>query len=197
MRFILVLIAAYLTGSLMFAQTPTFTPDAPTDLETPTSTPPEIDTGTLTPPSDDLVPDAPSTQTGLVNISTRSQTSFDTVFRKIVAGFIIEGETGTSKDVVIRAIGPSLRDIDSTLFADALDNPTLDVFNVTDPQNTVTVDSNDNYTSLNSSDQTALQTTAPSRYSNIEALTYSNESGLVLNLSPGRYTARNFSADRG
>ena len=177
MRFILVLIAVFLTGSLMFAQTPTFTPDAPTDLETPTSTPPEIDTGTLTPPSDDVVSDVPDIGEKLQAISTRALvTSGDGV---MINGFVIEG-TG-DKTVVIAGKGPSFR---SESIPDTLVDPVLRLFRLESGTGWVEVNTNDDWETGLSDANRAILT------ANNFTPTNSLESIIVATLQAGTYGAQ-------
>jgi hypothetical protein len=56
----------------------------------------------------------------------------------LIEGFIVQGPAGSTKKIMVRAIGPSLIPFG---IADAVANPTLDIFDV----NKVKVAANDNW----------------------------------------------------
>jgi hypothetical protein len=99
----------------------------------------------------------------------------------LIEGFIVQGPSGSTKKIIIRAIGPSLLPFGIT---DALANPTLEIRN----SNNVLIASNNDWKSTQlggiiSSDQSAEITAsgvAPSK---------DLESAIIANLAPGSYTA--------
>jgi formylglycine-generating enzyme required for sulfatase activity/pimeloyl-ACP methyl ester carboxylesterase len=163
--------------------TPTFTP-TPTQTATPaaTSTPTVAPTATPTgsPTSTPTASATPTPLSGLVaNVSTRLPVGRDD--NALIQGFIVQGPAGSTKKIVVRAIGPSLG---SFGISDFVANPTLDIFDGTNTK----VASNDNWKTtqiggLITSDQFAEL--------NGSGLAPSNdpESAIVANLSPGQYTA--------
>jgi len=146
--------------------TPTPTPTAsgsptPTPSGTPTPTP----TGSPTPtPTGSPTPTPPPSTLG--NISTRL--AVETGDNVLIGGFIV---TGTDpKTVIVRAIGPSLP------VAGALPDPILDLYDSTG----ALIVSNDNWMD------------APNRQAIIDSTvppTNNLESAILMELSPGSYTA--------
>ena len=111
--------------------------------------------------------DDPEAPAYLANISTRGYVQTDD--NAMIGGFII-GEGGETGQEVIRAIGPSL-----TTVPDALQNPTLNVYNL---QGAI-VAQNDNWqdTDGDAIAATGLAPTEPA------------ESAVLVGLAPGAYTA--------
>ena len=106
----------------------------------------------------------------LENISTRGvvQTGDDVM----IAGFILNGDIGSSQKVIVRALGPSLGQFG---IRDFLANPSLRVYD----SNGILVGQNDNWRD----DQAAE--IAQTRFAPANDL----EPGMILTLSPGSYTA--------
>jgi hypothetical protein len=137
-------------------------PPTPTPTATPTGTP----TPTATP--------------GLVaNVSTRLPVGTDD--NVLIEGFIVQGPTGSTKKIIVRAIGPSL-----TAFgvADALANPTLEIHDA----NNATIATNNDWKStqvggLITGDQSAEIAASGVAPGN------DLESAIIANLLPGSYTA--------
>ncbi|PZR76717.1 MAG: hypothetical protein DLM73_01765 [Chthoniobacterales bacterium] len=99
----------------------------------------------------------------------------------MIQGFIVQGPAGSTKKIIVRALGPFLQQFGIT---DFLANPTLDIFD----GNQVKVASNDNWKTtqvggLITGDQFAEL--------NASGLAPSNdlESAIIANLTPGQYTA--------
>jgi hypothetical protein len=100
----------------------------------------------------------------------------------LIEGFIVQGPSGSTKKILVRAIGPSLAQFGVT---DALANPTLDIFDVV---NNVKIASNDDWKTTQvggiiSGDQFAEINGSGFAPSN------DFESAIVANLMPGSYTA--------
>lgn len=121
-----------------------------------------------------------STTAGRVaNVSTRLPVR--TGDNALIEGFIVQGPTGSTKKILVRAIGPSLVPFGVT---DALANPTLDIF---DAKN-VKIASNDNWRTTQAG---GIITGDQSGEINGSGLAPSNdvESAIIANLAPGSYTA--------
>jgi hypothetical protein len=140
----------------------------PTPTATATSTPNPTATATATP------------AVGLVgNVSTRLPVG--TGDNVLIEGFIVQGPSGSTKKIIVRAIGPSLLPFG---IADAIANPTLEI---RDANNTL-IAANDNWMSTQvggiiSSDQSSEilgSGVAPGN---------DVESAIIANLDPGSYTA--------
>ena len=143
--------------SVVVAPAPTPTP---TPRATPTATP------TATP--------------GLVaNVSTRL--AVGTGDNVLIEGFIVQGSAGSTKKIMVRAIGPSLIPFGIT---DALANPTLEIH---DASNAI-VASNNNWKTTQIG---GLITSDQSAEIGGSGLAPSNdlESAIIANLAPGSYTA--------
>ena len=110
----------------------------------------------------------------LQNISTRGQVL--TGENVLIVGFIVTGDAGTSRNVVLRGIGPSLSDMTPPV-AGALANPMLQLYD----ENGL-IATNDDWMSNSDADQTALSDSGL-------APTNDRESALVQDLAPGAYTA--------
>ncbi len=131
-------------------------------------------TTTLPPPA------SPTPTPGAVgNVSTRLPVG--TGDDALIEGFIVQGPTGSTKKILVRAIGPSLIPFGIT---DALANPTLEIH---DASNATVASNNDWKTTqvggLITSDQFAEingSGVAPSD---------DLESAIIANLAPGSYTA--------
>jgi hypothetical protein len=149
---------------------PTPTP-SPTLTPSPTPSPTATPTPTVTPtpsPTATATPSPPPAQA--LNISTRLRV--ETGDRIMIGGFIITGDE--PKTVVIRGIGPSLVNVG---LSDLLADPTLDL-RASDGALLV---QNDNW---QDDPEQAGQLTALGL-----ALQNPNESGMVVTLPPGAYTA--------
>jgi hypothetical protein len=149
--------------------TPTPTPGGPTP--TPTATPVSTPTATPTPTP---IP------AGLVgNVSTRLPVGTDD--NVLIEGFIVQGPAGSSKKIIVRAIGPSLAAFG---IADALANPTLEVHDATG----ATIATNDDWQTTQVG---GLITGDQSAAIGASQLAPSNglESAIIADLAPGSYTA--------
>jgi len=135
-----------------------------TAIPTPTPTP----TATATP--------------GLVgNVSTRLPVG--TGDNALIEGFIVEGPAGSTKKIIVRAIGPSLTPFG---IPDALANPTLEIHDAS--SNNATVATNDDWKTtqvgtLITGDQSAEIASSGVPPSN------DLESAIIADLAPGSYTA--------
>lgn len=114
-----------------------------------------------------------------VNVSTRL--AVGTGDDALIEGFIVQGPAGSSKKIMVRALGPSLGQFG---VGDALANPTLEIRN---SNNAIVATNNDWKTTqvggLITGDQFAQLTAsrlAPS---------HDLESAIIANLEPGSYTA--------
>lgn len=148
------------------------------------------DTGFFTDDPEDPVdpdPEDPVEESSfLANLAIRAQMNNTTSgqFTPINPGFVISG-TG-SKRVLIRAIGPTLRDFGVT---DAIDDPTLTLFNGASQQ----IGFNDNWDSSNG---TAI--VAANSFTGAFALAAgAKDAALLVDLPVGLYTARVGNVDNG
>jgi uncharacterized protein YkwD len=117
---------------------------------------------------------------GLVaNVSTRLLVR--TGDNALIEGVIVQGPAGSTKKILVRAIGPSLAPFGIT---DAVANPTLDIFD----SNNVKIASNDNWKTTQVG---GIITGDQFAEINGSGLAPSNdlESAIVANLTPGSYTA--------
>jgi uncharacterized protein YkwD len=117
---------------------------------------------------------------GLVaNVSTRLPVG--TGDNALIEGFIVQGPAGSTKKILVRAIGPSLIPFG---VPDAVANPTLDIFDA----NSTKVASNDNW---KTTQQGGIITGDQFAEINGSGVAPSNdlESAIVANLAPGSYTA--------
>jgi hypothetical protein len=152
------------------APTPT-----PTPSPTPTSSPTPRATATPT-----ASPTATAIPAGIVgNVSTRLPVGINE--NVLIEGFIVQGPAGSTKKILVRAVGPSLIPFGIT---DALANPTLEIHDAT---NTI-VARNDNWKAtqvggLIVGDQVAQITASQVAPSN------DLESAIIADLAPGSYTA--------
>jgi hypothetical protein len=117
----------------------------------------------------------------VANVSTRLPVRIGD--NPLIEGFIVQGPAGSTKKILVRAIGPSLVPFGIT---DAVANPTLDIFDVNN--NNTKIASNDNWKTTQvggiiTSDQVAEI--------NASKLAPGNdaESAIIANLAPGSYTA--------
>jgi hypothetical protein len=153
--------------------TPTPTPGGPTP--TPTATPEPTSTPEPTP-----TPTPAPMPAGLVgNVSTRLPVGTDD--NVLIEGFIVQGPAGSSKKIIVRAIGPSLAAFG---IADALANPTLEIHDATG----ATVATNDDWQTTQVG---GLITGDQSAAIGASQLAPSNglESAIIADLAPGNYTA--------
>jgi uncharacterized protein YkwD len=117
---------------------------------------------------------------GLVaNVSTRLPVG--TGDNALIEGFIVQGPAGSTKKILIRAIGPSLVPFGIT---DAVANPTLDIFDA----NNTKIASNDNWKTTQVGGIITSDQFAEINGSNL-APTNDLESAIIANLAPGSYTA--------
>jgi hypothetical protein len=140
-------------------------PPSPTPTATPTPTPAATATPTATP--------------GLVgNVATRLSVGLGENI--LIEGFIVQGPAGSTKKILVRAIGPSLLPFG---IADALANPTLEINN-----ETATVATNNDWKTTQSG---GLITADQAGEINSSGLAPSNdfESAVIVSLAPGNYTA--------
>jgi|GEM_PF-2608671 len=115
----------------------------------------------------------------VVNVSTRLPVGQDP--NALFEGFIVQGPPGSTKKIIVRALGPSLEPFGIPNF---LANPTLEIFDA----NNVKVASNDNWKvtqvgGLITGDQVAeinASGLAPGRDA---------EAAIIANLTPGQYSA--------
>jgi hypothetical protein len=138
----------------------------PPPTPTPTATPAPTATPTATP--------------GLIaNVSTRLPVGTDD--NVLIEGFIVQGPAGSTKKIIVRAIGPSLIPFGIT---DALANPTLEIHDSSE----ATVATNNDWKNTQLG---GLVTSDQSAEINSSGVAPSNdlESAIIANLSPGSYTA--------
>ena len=117
---------------------------------------------------------------GLVgNVSTRLPVGADD--NVLIEGFIVQGPAGSTKKIIVRAIGPSLAPFG---IADALANPTLEIHDATG----ATIATNDDWQTTQVG---GLITGDQSAEISASQLAPSNdlESAIIANLAPGSYTA--------
>ena len=115
----------------------------------------------------------------VANVSTRLPVRVGD--NPLIEGFIVQGPAGTTKKIIVRAIGPSL----AQFVSDPLANPTL---SIVDTSNGTTIASNDNWQTTQvggiiTGDQVAEITASKLQPGN------SAESAIIANLAPGSYTA--------
>ena len=122
------------------------------------------------------------TTPGLVaNVSTRLPVG--TGQNVLIEGFTVQGPTGSTKKIIVRAIGPSLAPFGVT---DALPNPTLEIHDSNN--NNAIVATNDNWQTTQiggiiTGDQSAeINASGVKPGDNLE-------SAIIANLAPGSYTA--------
>ena len=113
------------------------------------------------------------------NVSTRLPVGTDD--NVLIEGFIVQGPAGSTKKIIVRAIGPSLAAFG---IADALANPTLEIHDASN----ATVATNDDWQTtqvggLITGDQSAAISASQLAPSN------GLESAIIANLAPGSYTA--------
>ena len=117
---------------------------------------------------------------GLVaNVSTRLPVG--TGDNALIEGFIVQGPAGSTKKILVRAIGPSLVPFGIT---DAVANPTLDIFDA----NNTKIASNDNWKTTQAGGIITGDQFAEINGSGL-APTNDLESAIIANLAPGSYTA--------
>lgn len=120
-----------------------------------------------------------SLQPAAVNISTRLGVGTDE--NVLIEGFIVQGPAGSSKKIMVRAIGPSLSQFG---IADALANPTLEIHDA----NSVTVARNNDWKTTQIGGLITGDQFAEINASGV-APTNDLESALIVSLEPGNYTA--------
>ncbi len=124
-------------------------------------------------------PSSPTPTPGLVgNVSTRLPIGNDD--NALIEGFIVQGPTGSTKKIMVRAIGPSLAIFGIT---DAVANPTLDIFDA----NNAKIASNDDWKATQVG---GIITSDQFGEINASGLAPNNdfESAIIANLAPGSYT---------
>jgi uncharacterized delta-60 repeat protein len=114
-----------------------------------------------------------------VNISTRLGVGTDE--NVLIEGFIVLGPAGSSKKIMVRAIGPSLSQFG---IADALANPTLEIHDA----NSATVATNNDWKTTQIGGLINGDQFAEINASGV-APTNDLESALIVSLEPGNYTA--------
>jgi Passenger-associated-transport-repeat len=122
----------------------------------------------------------PSATPGLVgNVSTRLPVGTDD--NVLIEGFIVQGPAGSTKKILVRAIGPSLSAFGIT---DALANPVLEIYDETSAK----VASNDDWKTTQVG---GLITGDQSAEISASQLAPGNdlESAIIADLAPGSYTA--------
>jgi uncharacterized delta-60 repeat protein len=114
-----------------------------------------------------------------VNVSTRL--GVGTGENVLIEGFIVQGPAGSTKKIMVRAIGPSLAQFG---IADALANPTLEIHDA----NNATVATNNDWKTTQIG---GLVTSDQFAEINASGLAPGNdlESAIIANLEPGNYTA--------
>jgi CSLREA domain-containing protein len=143
---------------------------APTPPPTPTPAP----TPTATP--------TPTASPGLVaNVSTRLPVG--TGDNVLIEGFVVQGPAGSTKKIIVRAIGPALAAFGIT---DALPNPTLEIHDANN--NNAIVATNDDWRNTQLG---GLITADQSSEISASGFAPGNdlESAIIANLPPGSYTA--------
>lgn len=113
------------------------------------------------------------------NVSTRLPVG--TGDNVLIEGFIVQGTAGSTKKIVVRAIGPSLIPFG---IADALTNPTLAIFDASNAQ----IASNDDWKSTQIGGIITGDQVAEINGSGV-APTNDAESAIVADLTPASYTA--------
>jgi Metallo-peptidase family M12B Reprolysin-like len=117
---------------------------------------------------------------GLVgNVSTRLPVGTDD--NVLIEGFIVQGPAGSTKKIIVRAIGPTLAGFGVT---DALANPTLDIFD----SNNAKVATNNDWKNTQIGGLITSDQFAEINSSGV-APTNDLESAIIANLAPGSYTA--------
>ena len=116
---------------------------------------------------------------GAVNISTRLGVGTDE--NVLIEGFIVQGPAGSSKKIMVRAIGPSLSQFG---IADALQNPTLEIHDA----NSNIVATNDDWRVTQIGGLVTGDQFAEIKASGL-APSNDSESAIIAPLAPGSYTA--------
>ncbi|HYJ05518.1 MAG TPA: choice-of-anchor Q domain-containing protein [Chthoniobacterales bacterium] len=148
----------------------------PTPTPSPTATPTPSPTPTLTP----TPTPTPSPTPGLVgNVATRLPVGAGD--NALIQGFIVQGPVGSTKKIMVRALGPFLTRFGIT---DALPNPTLEIRN----GNNIVVATNNDWKTTQIG---GIITGDQSGEINSSGLAPSDdlESAIIANLLPGNYTA--------
>jgi hypothetical protein len=114
----------------------------------------------------------------VANVSTRLPVG--TGDNALIEGFIVQGPSGSTKKILVRAIGPSLKPFG---IPDALADPTLGIFNKNNSQ----IASNDNWKTTQVG---GIITSSQVAEINGSGLAPKNdlESAIIANLTPGSYT---------
>jgi uncharacterized delta-60 repeat protein len=115
------------------------------------------------------------------NVSTRLPVG--TGDNVLIEGFIVQGTAGSTKKIIVRAIGPSLTGFGVT---DALANPTLEIHDANNANAVVATNDDWRVTQIG-----GLITTDQSAQISASGLAPGNdlESAIIANLAPGNYTA--------
>ena len=152
------------------------TPAPPTPTPTPIPTATPLGTATPTP-----TPGGTPTPGLVANVSTRLPVGTDD--NVLIEGFIVQGPAGSTKKIIVRAIGPSLAPFGIT---DALANPTLEIHDANNANAIVATNDDWRITQLGgliTADQSAE--IAASGFAPGNDL----ESAIIADLAPGSYTA--------
>ncbi len=115
----------------------------------------------------------------VANVSTRLPVG--TGDNALIEGFIVTGPSGSTKKIIVRAIGPSLIPFG---IADAVANPTLEIFDA----NNAKIASNDNWKTTQVGGIIASDQFVEINSSGV-APSNDLESAIIANLAPGSYTA--------
>jgi hypothetical protein len=115
----------------------------------------------------------------VANVSTRLPVG--TGENVLIEGFIVQGPAGSTKKIIVRAIGPALAAFGIT---DALANPTLDIFEASATK----IASNNDWKTTQSGGLITGDQTAEITASTV-APTNDLESAIIADLAPGSYTA--------
>lgn len=114
----------------------------------------------------------------VANVSTRLPVGIND--NVLIEGFIVQGPAGSTKKIIVRALGPFLTQFGIT---DALANPTLAIFN-----GNTQIASNDNWKTTQIGGNITGDQVAEINMSGV-APTNDAESAIVANLTPASYTA--------
>jgi inosine/xanthosine triphosphate pyrophosphatase family protein len=124
----------------------------------------------------------PQAASHIANISTRAQVGTSAGIE--IAGFVVAGPPGSTEQVLIRAVGPALQQFD---VAGTLLQPVLTLFDSSGAQIATNTDwtTNSNVAQITSAEVLAGAFALTGRIPGVQA-----DSALLLNLSPGAYTAQ-------
>lgn len=129
-------------------------------------------------PTPTPAPGGSSAATRLVNISSRAEV--DTGANIAIAGFVVSGPAGSTEQVLVRAVGPSLAQFG---VSGVLEQPVLTLY---DASNTV-VATNAGWSTASNAAEVAAAAAASGAFTLGSG---SADSALLLSLAPGPYTAQ-------